>query len=377
MVPVAIERRLRAKAEGADTAFSVFRMAAERLPARDDSLLDRLFALECLLRSGRTARAMLPQLLPARSDAAWYIEQNWEPDIPHLAVLGQAISTIDASGDDPPASWVPKFSETFTEIAARRTRLGLASSPELLAAVLRGLGVIGLVPPETLLDGVRAYLTASRDPVITAGLADALARGRPGSQLARHAAMATFSSPEQGTSAAVARWWLADRWEALRQEAALVSTGDVEEAQTQALSSPLPTDATAIAMLAEVAGRSIGKLVIVSSTKLGEAREGIRVRTLVENCAWRLLFSVTFGALALAHLRSIVTWLTARIGTAPPEAAILRTAAGVVVTIAVLSNITAVQALYRKLGRDAPVYLSLITGALTALGGFYAYARYP
>jgi hypothetical protein len=352
-------------------------MAAERLPVRDDPLLDRLFALECLLRSGRTARATLPQLLPARRDAAWYIEQNWEPDIPHLAVLGQAISTIDASGEDPPESWVPKFSETVTEIATRRTRLGLASSPELLAAVLRGLGVIGLVPPETLLNGVRAYLTASRDPVITAGLADALARGRPNAQLARQAAVATFSSPEESTSGAVARWWLAERWEVLRQEAALVSTADLEEVQAQALSSPMPTEAAAIAMLAEVAGRSIGKLVIVSSTKLGEAREGIRLRILVENCVWRLLFSSTVGVLVLAHLRSIMTWLAARIGITTPEAAMLRSAAGVVVTIAVLSNITAVQTLYRKLGRDSPVYIALITGALTAIGSLYAYVRYP
>jgi hypothetical protein len=46
MVPLTRERRLRVHAQDSDVSFTIFRAAAESLPAPDDPLLDRLFALE-------------------------------------------------------------------------------------------------------------------------------------------------------------------------------------------------------------------------------------------------------------------------------------------------------------------------------------------
>jgi hypothetical protein len=60
-------------------------------------------ALECLARAGRDARTKRNELLSARRAAEDFIEGGWEPDVPHANVLGQALSTIAALDDDPPA----------------------------------------------------------------------------------------------------------------------------------------------------------------------------------------------------------------------------------------------------------------------------------
>jgi hypothetical protein len=382
VVPVAAapERRLRIRLEneGNDGAvLGAFRTVARLLPTRDDPLLDRLFALECLLQAGSVARGVAHQLLPARADAAWYVEQEWEPDVPHVAILGQAISTIDAIGEDPPAHWGRRLTEATSEIASRRTKYGLISSPGLLAPVIRGMGVLGLTPPDIVIDGLRSYLTASPDPLVAAQLADALARCRSSDRLAREAARVAFTSPDQGTATAIGRWWLAERWELAHKEPAPANTSDIDQARAQALGSPPPTDAPLPAMLAEVAGRSSGRLLIIPATRLGQIQERGRKHVLIENCAWRVLFSTTLGALALAHLRPIVDWLTKHTGSGPPSPAILQAAVGAIVLIAVTANMTAVQALYRRLGRETPLYPTLITVVLTAAAQLLAYAWFP
>jgi hypothetical protein len=81
--------------------------------------------------------------------------------------------------------------------------------------------------------------------------------------------------------------------------------------------------------------------------------------------------------LALAHLRLIVDWLTKHTGSGSPSPAMLQAAVGAIVLIAVTANTTAVQALYRKLGRETPLYPTLITVILTAAAQLLAYAWFP
>jgi hypothetical protein len=374
MVPLTLERRLRAHAPESDASFTIFRAAAASLPGPDDPLPDRLFALECVLRGGRQARTAAYNLLAVRREAEWYLDQEWEPDVPHLAGLGQAISTIDAAGEDPPAAWPPRLAETTAKLAARPARFGLASSPVLLACVLRGLGAAGLAPPPPLLDAARAYLAAAPDPVVTAQLAEALARHRQVSDLARQALLVTFTRPAPTPASAAARWWLAERWQALRGELAPVDQTDIEEARTQALCAPPISDAPIPAMLAEVAARSISRLVIVPGATLGRVREAAGVRTIIENLVWRVLFVVGIAAAVLAKLPLVLGWLLPGPGVPPKEA--LQAAAGLVTvtvgaTAAVLLRLT-----YRKLGRQEPPYLELLTGAIAAIGALLAVVLY-
>jgi hypothetical protein len=374
MVPLTHERRLRVQAQDSDVSFTVFRAAAESLPAPDDPLLDRLFALECLLRGGRQARTAAHSLLAVRREAEWHLDQEWEPDVPHLAALGQAISTFDAAGEDPPGAWPPRLAQTAAELATRPARFGLASSPALLACVLRGLAAADLAPPPAMLDAASAYLAAAPDPVVSAQLAEALARHRTASDLARHALLVTFTSPASTHASAVARWWLAERWLALRDEPAPVAQDDIEDARTQALCSPPTSDAPIPAMLAEVAAHSIGRLVIVSAAALGRAQEAAGVRTIIENLVWRVLFIVGIAAAILANLSVVLGWLLPGTGVPPKEA--LQAAAGLITvtvgaTAAVLLRLT-----YRKLGRQEPPYLELLTGAIAAVGTLLAVVLY-
>jgi hypothetical protein len=374
MVPLTPERRLRVHAQDSDVSFTIFRAAAESLPAPDDPLLDRLFALECLLRGGREARTAAQSLLAVRREADWHLDQEWESDVPHLAALGQAISTIDAAGEDPPAAWPRRLAQTAAELVARPARFGLASSPALLACVLRGLGAADLAAPPAMLDAASAYLTAAPDPVVTAQLAEALARHRTASDLARHALLVTFTSPAPTHASAVARWWLAERWQTLRGEPAPVGQNDIEDARTQALCSLPTSDPPIPAMLAEVAAQSISRLVIVPAIALGRAQETAGIRTIIENLVWRVLFVIGIAAAVLANLPMVLGWLLPGFGV-PPKEALQATAGLIMITVggttAVLLRLT-----YRKLGRQEPPYLELLTGAVAAIGTLLAVVLY-
>jgi hypothetical protein len=374
MVPLTLERRLRVHAQDSDISFTVFRTAAESLPAPDDPLVDRLFALECLLRGGREARAAAHNLVAVRREAEWHLDQEWESDVPHLAALGQAISTIDAAGEDPPADWPPRLAHTAAELATRPARFGLASSPALLACVLRGLGAADLAPPPAMLDAASAYLAAAPTPVVTAQLAEALARHRTARDLARHALAATFTSPAPTHASAVARWWLAERWQTLRGEPAPVAQNDIEDARIQALCSPPISDAPVPAMLAEVAARSISRLVIVPAAALGRAQQAAGVRTIVENLVWRVLFTVGIAAAVLVNLPVVLGWLLPGLGAPPKEA--LQAAAGVITVMVGATAAVLLRLTYRKLGRQEPPYLELLTGAVAAIGTLLAVVLY-
>jgi hypothetical protein len=374
MVPLTRERRLRVHAQDTSVSLTTFRAAAAALPSRDEPLLDRLFALECLLRGGREARTVAHTLLAARREADWHLDQEWEPDVPHLAALGQAISTTDAAGEDPPAAWPSRLAETAAELATRPARFSLASSPALLASVLRGLGAADLPPPPLLLDAASAYLAAAPDPVVAAQLAEALARHRTAADLAQHALAVTFTSLTPTPATAVARWWLAERWQAHRGEPAPVSQDDVENARTQALCSPPTSEAPIPGMLAEVAAHSISRLVIVPADALGRAREAAGVRSIVENLVWRVLFTIAIAAALLIRLPVVLGWLLPGAGAPPKEA--LQAVAGLTTVTVGATTAVLLRLAHRKLGRQEPPYLELLTGVVAAVGTVLAVVLY-
>jgi len=127
-------------------------------------------------------------------------------------------------------------------------------------------------------------------------------------------------------------------------------------------------------MLAEVAAQSISRLVIIPAATLGRVRKAAGVRTIIENLAWRVLFVVASAVAVLAKLPVVLSWLLPGPGVPPKEA--LQAAAGLVTvtvgaTAAVLLRLT-----YRKLGRQEPPYLELLTGAIAAIGALLAVVLY-
>ena len=311
-----------------------FRAAVAALPTRDDAVVDRLFALECLARAGRDARTERNQLLSARRTAEDFIEEGWEPDVPHANVLGQALSTIAALDDDPPANWPELLDDTVNELAARQTRHGVTTTPLVLAAVIRGLTTSGRAVPNWLLDGARAYFEAGPTAAASAELAEALSRHRSGAQLAEHATEIVFSDRHgNDPGASVARWWLAERLNG----AASVGAEKVAAARAQAITAPAPDDARLAAMLAEVTGRAVETLVLLRASELELLRARSRGRALVENYAWRAAAAMAPLVVAIVYLPTILGWF----GNGDPStralsglAFILTALAGLVPTIA-------------------------------------------
>lgn len=240
--------------------------------------------------------------------------------------------------------------------------------------MLRGLGAAKLTPPPALLDAAGAYLATTPDPVVAAQLAEALARHRTANDLARRALLVTFTSPAPTHASAVARWWLTERWQTHRGEPAPVAHNDIEDARTQALCSPPTSDVPIPAMLAEMAAQSISRLVIVPAAALGRAQETAGVWTIIENLVWRVLFVVGIAAAVLANLPVVLGWLLPGRGMPSQEA--LQAAAGLVTVTVGATTAVLLRLMYRKLGRQEPPYLELLTGAVAAVGTFLAVVLY-
>jgi hypothetical protein len=327
-----------------------YRAAAARLPERDDSLLDRLFALECLARGGRDARGERERLLPARRAADAYIDDQWESDVPHAAVLGQAIAALEALDADPPSAWPQLLEETLAELEQRQTRLGIVSDPLLLAGVIRGLAASSLPLPARLVDAARGYFEQRPNAVGAAELADGLIRHRNGRDLARHAADIVFSerhAADEGV--AIARWWLADRWQDVLGEA-VADEDAVAAARAQAVVATPPTNTRLAAMLAELAGRGVESLVLLPSETLEVMRVSARGRSLVENYVWRTLVIVGALTAATIYVRDILGWF----GVNKPKDALLTAVTVTLVTLASAAIVVATKTAVRRTGRLVP-----------------------
>jgi hypothetical protein len=106
----------------------------------------------------------------------------------------------------------------------------------------------------------------------------------------------------------------------------------------------------------------------------GRARETAGVRTIIENLIWRVLFTVAIAAALLAKLPAVLGWLLPGHSAPPKEA--LQAAAGLVTVTVGATTAVLLRLTYRKLGRQEPPYLELLTGAVAAVGTLLAVVLY-
>ena len=352
MVPLT-GRGKQAQGRELEAPISAYRAAVAALPSRDAPLIDRLFTLECLARAGRDARAQREQLLPARRTAEDYIEREWEPDVPHVHVLGQALATIAALDDDPPWSWANLLDETLADLEHRQSKFGVGSVPLVLASVVRGLATTGAQVPNWLLDAVRAYFEKGPTAVVAAELADALSRHSNATTLTQRAAETVFGEHHSGDpGVAIARWWLAER---LKGTLDGIATDDkIATARAQALMSGTPDDPRLAAMLAEITARAVESLVLLPASELEVLRARSRGRALVENYLWRTLAVLVPVVLAILFIETWLGWL----GNDNPSAKALAGLTALLVGFAAYVVMVAVESIVRCLGRETPPWLN-------------------
>lgn len=299
-------RALRPSPEPAGQAvvLALVQRAQQRLPDADAPLLDRLFALECAARGGRAVAPTVERYRDALREAEWFLDDEWEPDVPHAAIVGQALSAAHALNRDPPSTWRDLLGDALAALERRRgARFGLGGDPALLAAVLRGLDAAEMTPPEWLLTNAASLLEERRSAEVTAELADALARHRNGRPLLANAVAATFKSSDwDETDAPYARWWLASRREDIDGHLASPAVAD---AKLQALAAADPVHGKAAAMVMEAAARAANELVIVTTTSLTAdwSREDRRVRVLT--AIYRGLLGAVVLVLGLINLHDL------------------------------------------------------------------------
>jgi hypothetical protein len=372
VVLVTARRQLRTSMAQTDVALRALQAAVEQLPQPEDPLVDRLFALECIHRAGEPGRNAAARLETSRRDAEWQIEHDWKPDVPHLAVLGQVISTIRSSGDDPPSAWGPRLAQAVAELANRPARFGIGSDPVLLAAVVRGMGVLKLPLPPAVIETVQRSLEVPPSPAAIVELTEALAHQTANRQLLQQAAGIAFRDMDGDAEAAVARWWLAQRWEELRGETPPVKPADIEAARTRSLALPHLVYGRSAAMLAEAAGRSVANLVIASPELLGRLSQREQRRASLENYGWRTAAVVTACAILLSNLRGLVNALARQFGLAPPTPEALRLAVAAVVGIAVATQVGILKAGYNRFVGKEPYLIKWTEFAIPLISAFLA-----
>lgn len=357
-----------------DAPLVAYRTAAEALPGRDSPLVDRLFALECLQRAGREALATRNQLLPARRTAENCIYGEWESDVPHVHLLGQALATVDALDDDPPSSWPDLLEETLRELEPRQSRYGITTTPLVLVSVIRGLSTIHRPVPRWLLDAARSYFEGGPTAVVSAELAEALHRHRDtdADALARQAAEVVFGERHANEpGVAVARWWLAERWG--EDDAPIASSDKVASARIQTIMSPAPNDPRLAAMLVEVSGRSTENLVLLPSTELELFRNRAKGRSVIENYVWRALSLIMPLALALVYLTTVLRWF----GNANPSAKALAGWASILTFVACFVAVASASKVLKRLGHDRTLFTIVAGGVLTLLPTVIVLFFYP
>lgn len=361
-------------AQALEAPLTAYRAAVAALPGRGEPLIDRLFALECLIHAGRNARPERDKLLPTRRSAEDYIDERWEPDIPHLNVLGQALSTTSALDDDPPPSWIALLDEGLAEQEKRQSRFRLDSDPVVLASVIRGLAATDSRVPGWLFEGVRGYFERSPNALVIAELADALARhrGTDASQLTRQAVEIVFSERHSGDAGvAVARWWLAARLNGLLPD--IVTDEKIGGARAQALTESAPAKPRLAAMLAEITGRDLENLVLMTETEVEQEKLKARGRAADENYFWRTAIPAALVVLAIVYLKPELVWL----GIANPTARTLAGLATVLTAAASCLVITGTWAILNRRGHDLGLFAVLVSVAFAVIPTVAVLFLYP
>lgn len=345
---------------------AVVRDAVERLPGPDAPLVDRLFALECAARGGTAVAPAAERYRAALREAEWTLGDRWEPDVPHAALVGQALSATAALDQTPPSTWAPQLEEAVERLGRRNARFGLGGDPSLLAAVLRGLDAAGLNAPEWLMRDASSVLEESRSAESKAELAEALARHPSGEPLVGSAISAAFKGRGlEGTEAAYARWWLASR----REEANhLLSTQAVDDARLQALAAADPTNGKPAAMVMEAAARAAGQLVIASSSSLSAARSHDEKRVRVSRALYRALLFAAICVLGLFQLHDVAQAVSDIVGGTDPRSFRRVVAMLLLGGLAVVVSGTA-NSIARTYGRDEPRWVRYVEGLGIAAAG--------
>lgn len=369
---VSLGRPKSAPEQKLDAPLTAFREAVAALPGRDAALVDRLFTLECLTRAGRDARTERDRFLPSRRKAEDFIEESWEPDVPHANVLGQALSTIESLDDDPPSTWPRLLTETLESLERRQTKHGITTTPVVLASVIRGLASSGLSVPSWLGDAVKSYFENSPRAQEAAELAEALSRHKGSASVTQQAVELVFNERHSSDpGAAIARWWISERLKGIVE--ATVSREKIATARAQALISETPSDPRLAAMLAEVAGRSVEDLVLLPSSELERLRDESRRQALVENLIWRGAFFFIPLLLAIIYLPSILGWL----GNDNPST---RTLSGLVFALTSVAGLVVTVVGWKTaktLGRDPGFWGVVMSIAVPLVPAVVVYFLYP
>jgi hypothetical protein len=354
--------------------FSAVQAVASRLPNREASHLERLFALECAARGGTALAHVVEHLRDAQHAAEWWLSETWEYDVPHVAVLGQLLSTRDALGEDLPSQWRSRLYEAVDQLGERNARYGLGGDPMLLAAVLRGLASVGLTPPPWLIQATKDRAEKVSDAVGAADLAEAVARMDGTQGIARIAAAALANPSTDGDlDAPFARWWLVTRTDSTGT-ACLLDPQAVADARLQALAAPIPTSPRAAAMLLEAAGRSVGQLTITTAAEISDVRARLTRADLVKLVSYRSLLSTFLIIACIWNVGSLANWAADLTNVAPPS--LLRQVfVGVLVFAlgaALLHGL--VNGLLHAYNKPKPNWLGLAETALSVAAGIIATA---
>jgi hypothetical protein len=349
----------------------VLRGLTDGVPRRDTPLLDRLFALECSIRGGTATRAVAEDLRTARREAEWRISDEWEPDVPHVAELGQAISTSAAAGSDPPREWIHKLTTAVESLVERRTKFKLESDPVLLASVIRGMGAIGQKLSERVVEAGRTVLERRPSALAASEMAEALSRHPEHDAMARDFAGAAFASlAPVDPASAVGRWWLAERWLQIRNHSLPQDPEQIRWARLIVLSSTLGDNTRVRAMALEAVGRSVDRLIVDTSDNLEATRTGAARRRLTELYFWRAAAATALALLTMLNIEPLVRMVDSATGIHKPTALLYQSIFGLgcaVIAFAFTTLVVQLTKLYR--GVDMPtveraveVFVPLIAG---------------
>lgn len=295
------------RAEGT-LMLAVLRAASDRLDVVDGARLDQLFVLETSTRAGRIAAPLRERFRRLEQDAAWRLEQAWEADVPHAAELAQLICVRDAAGKDVPQQWAKRLADACTKLGERRARFGAGTDAVLLATLLRGLAAIDETAPPGLVTDAEQFVDAPD----TAGLyelSEALARHPHQRLLAERAAQRAFAAGHTEAGAAVARWWLVERWRTLTGDALAVAPNLIDTARRQSLTSAAASDARIIGMTIEVMGRASENLVIATTAEMAERASRQERRRDAEIVAWRFGISAAIAVAGVVNASRLLGWL--------------------------------------------------------------------